>query len=146
MTSEKKTPNIVFVCALFLCPILGCLPVATQNIVRVDSGMTEVYEVSESGLGSIQKWILPERRAISRIEIYFDPIEPLKNMTVYARMGEDNWRIVKAFKTPIRKSPHIIRTPLVTDAIRIVLSSSMGNIDQVRLYGSSPETLSESTF
>lgn len=146
MTSEKKTPNIVFVCALFLCPILGCLPVATQNIVRVDSGMTEVYEVSESGLGSIQKWILPERRAISRIEIYFDPIEPLKNMTVYARMGEDNWRIVKAFKTPIRKSPHIIRTPLVTDAIRIVLSSSMGNIDQVRLYGSSPETPSESTF
>lgn len=146
MTSEKKTPNIVFVCALFLCPILGCLPVATQNIVRVDSGMTEVYEVSESGLGSIQKWILPERRAISRIEIYFDPIEPLKNMTVYARMGEDNWRIVKAFKTPIRKSPHIIRNPLVTDAIRIVLSSSMGNIDQVRLYGSSPETPSESTF
>ena len=146
MTSEKKIPNIVFVCALFLCPILGCLPVATQNIVRVDSGITEVYELSESGLGSIQKWILPERRAISRIEIHFDPIEPLKNMTVYARMGEDKWRIVKAFKTPIRKSPHIIRTPLVTDAIRIVLSSSMGSVDQLHLYGSTPEGSSESTF
>ena len=146
MTSGNKILNIIFVFALFLCPILGCLPVATQNIVRVDGGITEVYEISESGLGSIQKWILPERRAINRIEIYFDPIEPLKNMTVYARMGEDKWRIVKAFKTPIRKSPHIIRTPLVTDGIRIVLSSSMGSIDQIRLYGSAPETASESPF
>ncbi len=146
MTSGNKILNIIFVFALFLCSILGCLPVATQNIVRVDGGITEVYEISESGLGSIQKWILPERRAINRIEIYFDPIEPLKNMTVYARMGEDKWRIVKAFKTPIRKSPHIIRTPLVTDGIRIVLSSSMGSIDQIRLYGSAPETASESPF
>ena len=146
MLSEKKISNIVFVCALFPFTFLGCLSVATQNIVRVDGGMTEVYELSESGLGSIQKWILPERRAIHRIEIYFDPIEPLKNMTVYARMGEDKWRIVKAFKTPIRKSPYIIRTPLVTDAIRIVMSSSMGSIDQIHLYGSASETASGNTF
>ena len=146
MTSKKKIRNIIFVSVLFLFAILGCLSVATQNIVRVDGGITEVYEISESGLGTIQKWILPERRAVSRIEIYFDPIEPLKNMTVYARMGEDKWRIVKAFKTPIRKSPHIIRTPLVTDGIRIVLSSSMGSIDQIRLYGAAPETASESPF
>lgn len=146
MTSQKKIPNTAFVFVLFSFTILGCLPVATQNTVRVDGGITEAYEISESGLGSIQKWILPERRAINRIEIYFDPIEPLKNMTVYARMGEDKWRIVKSFKTPIRKSPHIIRTPLVTDAIRIVLSSSMGNIDEIRLYGSAPETSSENIF
>lgn len=146
MTSAKKLTHIAFLFAVSALVSLGCLSVATQNTVRVDSGITEVYEISESGLGSIQKWILPERRAISRIEIYFDPIEPLKNMTVYARMGEDNWRIVKAFKTPIRKSPHIIRTPLVTDAIRIVLSSSMGSVDQLRLYGSTPETSSENTF
>jgi len=146
MRSKKKILNITFVFALFACTILGCLPVATENIVRVDGGITEIYEISESGLGSIQKWILPERRAVSRIEIYFDPIEPLKNMTVYARMGEDKWRIVKTFKTPIRKSPHIIRTPLVTDGIRIVMSSSMGSIDQIRIYGSAPETASESPF
>ena len=146
MIVKKKISNLVFVFALFPFTCLGCLSVATQNIVRVDGGMTEVYELSESGLGSIQKWILPERRAISRIEIYFDPIEPLKNMTVYARMGEDKWRIVKAFKTPIRKSPHIIRTPLVTDAIRIVMSSSMGSIDQIHLYGSAAATASENAF
>ncbi len=146
MTSEKKIPNIAFVFVLFSFTIPGCLLVATQNTVRVDGGITEVYEISESGLGSIQKWILPERRAINRIEIYFDPIEPLKNMTIYARMGEDKWRIVKSFKTPIRKSPHIIRTPLVTDAIRIVLASSMGNIDEIRLYGSAPQTSSENIF
>ena len=146
MTFAKKLTYIAALFALFALVNLGCLPVATQNTVRVDGGITETYEISESGLGSIQKWILPERRAINRIEIYFDPIEPLKNMTVYARMGEDKWRIVKAFKTPIRKSPHIIRTPLVTDAIRIVLSSSMGNIDEVRLYGSAPETTSENSF
>ena len=146
MTSEKKNPYIAFVFALFPFVILGCLSLAAQTTVRVDGGVTEVYEMSESGLGSIQKWILPERRAINRIEIYFDPIEPLRNMTVYARMGEDNWRIVKAVKTPVRKSPYIIRTPLVTDAIRIVLSSSIGYIDQVHLYGSTAKTPSESTY
>ena len=90
MTSEKKNPYIAFVFALFPFVILGCLSLAAQTTVRVDGGVTEAYETSESGLGSIQKWILPERRAINRIEIYFDPIEPLRNMTVYARMGEDN--------------------------------------------------------
>ena len=144
MTSAKQRTYIASLFALSALVSLGCLSVATQNTVRVDSGITEVYEMSESGLGSIQKWVLPEKRAISRIEIYFDPIEPLRNMTVYARMGEDNWRIVQAVKTPIRKSPYIIRTPLVTDAIRVVLSSSMGRVDQVHLYGSTPKVASES--
>ena len=77
---------------------------ATQNIARVDGGITEVYEISESGLGNNSGSGYYQKDALSvEIEIYFDPIEPLKNMTVYARMGEDNWRIVKAFKTPIRK-------------------------------------------
>ncbi len=146
MTPEKKIPYIVFVFALFPFAILGCLSLATQNTVRVDSGITETYEIPEGGLGTIQKWILPEKRAINRIEIYFDPIEPLRNMTVYARMGEDRWRIVKAVKTPVRKSPYIIRSPLVTDAIRIVLSASLGSIDQVHLYGTAPETSSEDGF
>ena len=143
MTSEKKWVYTALVFAAFPLAILGCLSLAAQHTVRVDAGMTETYEMSESGLGAIQKWVLPERRSISRIEIYFDPIEPLRNMTVYARMSEDNWRIVKAVKTPVRKSPYIIRAPLVTDAIRIVLSSSMGRIDRVHLYGSTPETSSE---
>ena len=143
MTPQKKFVYTVLVFASLPFAILGCLSLAAQNTVRVDTGMTEAYEMSESGLGSIQKWILPERRAISRIEIYFDPIEPLRNMTVYARMGEDNWRIVKAVKTPVRKSPYIIRAPLVTDAIRVVLSSSMGRIDRVHLYGSTAKASSE---
>ena len=146
MTSEKKIPYIAFVFALFPFAFLGCLSLAAQNAVRVDSGIMEVYEISESGLGTIQKWILPERRAISRIEIHFDPIEPLKNMTVYARIGEDRWRIIKAVKTPVRKSPYIIRAPLVTDAIRIVLSSSMGSVDKVHLYGSKAKASSEEGF
>jgi len=122
--------------------MFGCLSMAAQNTVRVDGGMTETFEMSESGTGAIQKWILPERRSISRIEIHFDPIDPLKNMTVYARMGEDNWRVVKAVKTPIRTSPYILRAPLSTDAIRIVLSSSIGMVDRIVLYGaeSSPST------
>ncbi len=144
MRCEKKLFHIVvFVCALFLSSNLSCLPVVTQSSVRVDDGMREIYEISESGLGSIYKWVLPEKRTISRIEIYFDSIEPLKNMTVYARMGEGRWRVVKTFKTPIRQSPYSIRTLLVTDAIRIVLSSALGNIDQMRLYGSSPGRSSE---
>ena len=146
MTSRMKITCIIFLFALFPFVTLGCLSLAAQNTVRVDNGITESYEISESGLGTIQKWILPERRAINRIEIHFDPIEPLRNMTVYARMSEDNWRIVKAIKTPVRKSPYIIRTPLVTDAIRVVLSSSMGRIDAVHLYGSTSETSSENTF
>ena len=64
-------------------------------------------------------------------------------MTVYARMGEDNWRVVKAIKTPIRTSPYIIRAPLSTDAIRIVLSSSIGMIDRIVLYGAEPRTSTE---
>ena len=146
MTSQKKITYTTFLFALFPFVMLGCLSLAAQNTVRVDNGITESYEISESGLGTIQKWILPERRAINRIEIHFDPIEPLRNMTVYARMGEDNWRVVKAVKTPVRKSPYIIRTPLVTDSIRVVLSSSMGRIDEVHLYGSAPKTSSENTF
>ncbi len=97
--------------------------------------MTESYEMSESGIGTIQKWLLPEKRSISRIEIYFDPIEPLNNMTVYARREENDWRIVKATKTPVRQSPYIIQTPLFTDGIRIVLSSSLGMVDRIVLYG-----------
>ena len=127
--------NNLFTFILLPFVIIGCLSLAAQNTVRVDGGMTEAFEMSESGTGAIQKWILPERRSISRIEIHFDPIEPLRNMTVYARMGEDNWRIVKAIKTPIRTSPYIIRAPLFTDAIRVVLSSSTGMIDQIALYG-----------
>ena len=140
MIRLKNSIYSAFVSALLPFMMLGCLSVAAQNTVRVDSGMTESYELSESGTGAIQKWILPERRSISRIEFHFDPIEPLRNMTVYARMGADNWRIVKAIKTPIRKSPYIIRAPLSTDAIRVVLGSSIGMIDHIALYGSETKT------
>ena len=135
MTRRINSIYSAFAFALLPFVMLGCLSMAAQNTVRVDGGMTESYEMSESGTGTIQKWILPERRSINRIEIHFDPIEPLRNMTVYARMGEDNWRIVKAIKTPIRTSPYIIRAPLSTDAIRVVLSSSIGMIDRIALYG-----------
>ena len=145
MTSQQQITHTTFLFLLLPFVILGCLSLAAQNIVRVDNGIKESYELSESGMGSMQKWVLPERRAINRIEIHFDPIEPLRNMTVYARMGEDNWRVVTAIKTPVRKSPYIIRTPLVTDAIRVVMSSSMGRIDRLHLYGSTPKTLSENT-
>ena len=135
-----------FTLALLPLVMLGCLSIAAQNTVRVDGGMTQTFEMSEGGTGAIQKWILPERRSISRIEIHFDPIEPLRNMTVYARMGEDNWRVVKAIKTPVRTSPYIIRAPLSTDAIRVVLSSSMGvtgMIDRIVLYGAESSTSTE---
>ena len=135
MTRLRNLIYSTFVFALLPFVMLGCLSMAAQNTVRVDAGMTETFEMSESGTGAIQKWILPERRSISRIEIHFDPIDPLKNMTVYARMGENNWRVVKAIKTPIRTSPYIIRAPLSTDAIRVVLSSSIGMIDRIVLYG-----------
>ena len=135
MTRLKNPIYSTLAFALLPFLMLGCLSMAAQNTVRVDAGMTETFEMSESGTGAIQKWILPERRSISRIEIHFDPIDPLKNMTVYARMGEDNWRVVKAVKTPIRTSPYIIRAPLSTDAIRVVLSSSIGMIDRIVLYG-----------
>ena len=143
MTRFKNSIYITFAFVLLPFVMLGCLSMAAQNTVRVDSGMTETFEMSESGTGAIQKWILPERRSISRIEIHFDPIDPLKNMTVYARMGEDNWRVVKAVKTPIRTSPYIIRAPLSTDAIRVVLTSSIGMIDRIVLYGAESKTSTE---
>ena len=143
MTRLKNSIDSTFAFVLLPFVMLGCLSIAAQNTVRVDGGMTETFEMSESGTGAIQKWILPERRSISRIEIHFDPIDPLKNMTVYARMGEDNWRIVKAVKTPVRTSPYIIRTPLSTDAIRVVLSSSIGMIDRIVLYGAETKPSTE---
>jgi hypothetical protein len=143
MARLKNSIYSTFALALLPFVMLGCLSMAAQNTVRVDGGITESYELSESGTSATRKWILPERRSISRIEIYFDPIEPLRNMTVYARMGEDNWRIVKAIKTPIRTSPYIIRAPLSTDAIRVVLSSSMGMIDRIVLYGTESSTSTE---
>ena len=143
MTHLKNSIYITFALVLLPFVMLGCLSMAAQNTVRVDGGMTETFEMSESGTGAIQKWILPERRSISRIEIHFDPIDPLKNMTVYARMGEDNWRVVKAVKTPIRTSPYIIRAPLSTDAIRVVLTSSIGMIDRIVLYGAESKTSTE---
>ena len=143
MTRFKNSIYSTFPLVLLPFVMLGCLSMAAQNTVRVDSGMTETFEMSESGTGAIQKWILPERRSISRIEIHFDPIDPLKNMTVYARMGEDNWRVVKAVKTPIRTSPYIIRAPLSTDAIRVVLTSSIGMIDRIVLYGAESKTSTE---
>ena len=143
MTHLKNPIYNTFAFALLPFVMFGCLSMAAQNTVRVDGGMTETFEMSESGTGAIQKWILPERRSISRIEIHFDPIDPLKNMTVYARMGEDNWRVVKAVKTPIRTSPYIVRAPLSTDAIRIVLSSSIGMVDRIVLYGAESGTSTE---
>ena len=143
MTHRTNPIYSIFAYALLPFVMLGCLSMAAQNTVRVDGGMTETFEMSESGTGAIQKWILPERRSISRIEIHFDPIDPLKNMTVYARMGEDNWRVVKAVKTPIRTSPYIVRAPLSTDAIRIVLSSSIGMVDRIVLYGAESSTSTE---
>ena len=143
MIHLKNSIYITFALVLLPFVMLGCLSMAAQNTVRVDGGMTETFEMSESGTGAIQKWILPERRSISRIEIHFDPIDPLKNMTVYARMGEDNWRVVKAVKTPIRTSPYIIRAPLSTDAIRVVLTSSIGMIDRIVLYGAESKTSTE---
>jgi hypothetical protein len=143
MTHLKNSIYNTFAFALLPFVMFGCLSMAAQNTVRVDGGMTETFEMSESGTGAIQKWILPERRSISRIEIHFDPIDPLKNMTVYARMGEDNWRVVKAVKTPIRTSPYILRAPLSTDAIRIVLSSSIGMVDRIVLYGAESSTSTE---
>ena len=143
MTHRTNPIYSIFAFALLPFVMLGCLSMAAQNTVRVDGGMTETFEMSESGTGAIQKWILPERRSISRIEIHFDPIDPLKNMTVYARMGEDNWRVVKAVKTPIRTSPYIVRAPLSTDAIRIVLSSSIGMVDRIVLYGAESSTSTE---
>ena len=143
MTHRKNPIYSTFAFALLPFVMFGCLSMAAQNTVRVDGGMTETFEMSESGTGAIQKWILPERRSISRIEIHFDPIDPLKNMTVYARMGEDNWRVVKAVKTPIRTSPYIVRAPLSTDAIRIVLSSSIGMVDRIVLYGAESSTSTE---
>ncbi len=143
MTRLKNAIYSTFAFALLPFVMLGCLSIAAQNTVRVDGGMTETFEMSESGTGAIQKWILPERRSISRIEIHFDPIDPLKNMTVYARIGEDNWRIVKAVKTPVRTSPYIIRAPLSTDAIRVVLSSSIGMIDRIVLYGAETKPSTE---
>lgn len=109
---------------------------AAQSTVRMDSDMTESYEISERDMGIIQKWLLPQKRAVNRIEIYFNPIAPLHNMTVYARIGEKNWRVVKAIKTPVRKSPYIIRAPLFTDGIRVVLSSSIAMVERIVLYGS----------
>ena len=143
MARLKNSIYSTFTLALLPFVMLGCLSMAAQNTVRVDGGITESYELSESGTSATRKWILPERRSISRIEIYFDPIEPLRNMTVYARMSEDNWRIVKAIKTPIRTSPYIIQAPLSTDAIRVVLSSSMGMIDRIVLYGTESSTSTE---
>ena len=143
MIRFKDLPNTLFVCALlFGAPVVtlsGCLSLAAQNIVRVDAGITEVFEMSEIGTGSIQKWELPERRSISRIEVHFDEAEPLRNIKVHARMGEGNWKVVKALTTPVRKSPYTVRTAVSTDAIRILLSSSTGTIHGITLYGPAPD-------
>ena len=146
MISRPNSIYSTFAFALLPFVMCGCLSMAAQNTVRVDGGMTQTFEMSESGTGAIQKWILPERRSISRIELHFDPIEPLRNLTVYAQMGEDNWRVVKAIKTPVRTSPYIIHAPLSTDAIRVVLSSSIGGtgmIDRIVLYGTESNTATE---
>ena len=78
MTRFKNSIYSIFASALLPFVMLGCLSMAAQNTVRVDGGMTQTFEMSEGGTGAIQKWILPERRSISRIEIHFDPIEPLR--------------------------------------------------------------------
>ena len=122
--------------------MIGCLSLAAQNAVRVDAGMVDAYELSDTGR-TIRKWILPERRSISRIHIYFDPTEPLRNVTVYARVGEDNWKVVKAIKTPVRTSPYVIKTALSTDAIRVVLSATVGLIERVELYGTPSDKTTE---
>jgi hypothetical protein len=114
--------------------LTGCLAGAA-NTVRVDGGMKYELQQSESARGLIHIWRLPERRSISRIEVYFDPFEPLKNFTVYAEMGKDNWRVIKEVKTPAKTSPYLIRTAVSTDAIRIVQTSLIGNVKEIALYG-----------
>lgn len=117
--------------------LVGCLAAGTSNAVRINANME--YVRSGVGSGAINKWVLPERRRISRIEIFFDPLEPLKGFTVYSQHGKDNWRVVKEVKTPARTSPYIIRTAVSTDAIRIVQSSTQGYIQEVALYGPAPK-------
>ena len=112
--------------------LVGCLAAGTSNVVRINADME--YVSSGTISSTIYKWVLPERRTISRIEISFDPIEPLKRFTVYSQHGRDNWRVVKEVKTPPKTSPHIIRTAVSTDAIRIV-QSAQGYIKEVALYG-----------
>ena len=114
----------------------GCLAAGTSNVVRINANMEYVRSGTISG--AIYKWVLPERRMINRIEVSFDPIEPLKGFTVYSQHGTDNWRVVKEVKTPARISPYVIHTSVSTDAIRIV-QSSQGYIKEVSLYGPEPK-------
>lgn len=120
--------------------LVGCLAAGPSHVVRINARME--YVPSASGLvgsgGAIYKWVLPERRTINRIEISFDPVEPLKNFTVYSQHGKDNWRVVKEVRTVVRTSPYIIRTAVSTDIIRIV-QSSQGYIQAVALYGPAPK-------
>lgn len=139
MTHLKISGYLSSVYVLLSVVMLGCLSLAAQNVVRVDSGIVESHELSESGAGTIQKWILPEKRSISRMEIHFDPIEPLRNTTIYAKTREDSWRIITSIKTPIRTSPYTLRAAFTTDTIRIVMGSSTGLIRQIVLYGIEPE-------
>ena len=144
MTRLKNAIYGLLTFALLSLATSGCLSVAAQNSVRVDEGITEVYELTGGGTSMAQKWVLPEKRSISRIHIYFDPTEPLRNVTVHARVGEDSWRRVKAITNPVRTSPYVIKTAISTDAIRIILSSSTTLlIRRIELYGTASDTTTE---
>ena len=121
--------------------LIGCLSAITSGTmpVRVDEGMKYEPKINQESGRVTHKWVLPERRSINRIEIHFDPIEPLKNLTVYAQYGEKNWRAIKEVKTPIRTSPYVIRYVLSTDAIRITQETIFGGIRTIELYGTAPK-------
>ena len=107
---------------------IGCAALTTeQTYVRVDAPVTEKFIAS--GL----VYSIPEQKEIRKIIILGEGM--VKNIDIYARDGEFNWKVVKRIKDKV-SFPIEITMVANTDAVRIIQKTltGEGQIHTVEFY------------
>ena len=66
-----------------------------------------------------------------------DTVDPVKNVDVYVRVGNENWRLAKQMKRPVGKGARI-RINMRAEDIRVVQNTALVNrldfIEDIEVY------------
>ena len=121
----KLNASLLFIAFLLTA---GCTAIFTeQKYVLIDE------EVKETFLPSGMLFSISEKRDIRKLVILGEGT--IRNIDIYARTAQDNWKLIKKTKKPVT-FPFEIHTIVHTDAIRILQKTvtGKGHIDTVQFY------------
>lgn len=125
---RKDRIFIITLVAISLGGISSCAQMAGGELELVE-GKFHSSIAGISGFATAYFLTLNETRVIQRIVIH--PNAPIKNVDIYVRVKEDNWKLVKQIKGYIDAS-----TPISVatrgDAIRVVQKSASRNYEYIQ--------------